>query len=152
MSKKTNDVETVSYKSDWTEYRSEYYDNAAFDSAADVDLASQRKLRQEDSERDTWAKKIDFAFSIAGGFVGLGNVWRFPYLCFKNGGGEDENRILSTTYNFLTIAGAFLIPYILFVAIGSLPVFFLEVTIGQYARCGSALAWMIVPVFKGMKT
>lgn len=82
--------------------------------------------------REKWKKKIDFAFSLAGGFVGLGNVWRFPYLCYKNGG------------------GAFLIPYILFVLMGSLPVFFLEVAIGQYTSMGSSLAFNCVPLMKGI--
>jgi len=45
--------------------------------------------------------------------------------------------------------GAFLIPYVLFVAIGSLPVFFLEVSVGQYTNLGSALAFRIVPIMKG---
>jgi len=81
--------------------------------------------------REKWARKMDFVLSVAGGFVGLGNVWRFPYLCYKNGG------------------GAFLIPYSIFLILGGIPIFFLEVSLGQYMSEGGVTSWRMVPIGTG---
>ena len=48
------------------------------------------------TERETWGSKAEFILSTMGYSIGLGNVWRFPYLCYDNGGGKVE-----ITYNCL---------------------------------------------------
>ncbi|KAF7627132.1 hypothetical protein Mgra_00009598 [Meloidogyne graminicola] len=80
-------------------------------------LNNNNKLIEE--ERETWERKIDFLLSVVGFAVDLANVWRFPYLCFKNGGG--------------------------------IPLFYMELALGQYHRKGAITTWgKICPLFKGI--
>lgn len=83
-------------------------------------------------DRETWGKKIDFLLSIVGFAVDLANVWRFPYFCYKNGG------------------GAFLVPYFLMLAFGAIPLFMMELALGQFHRQGAISVWKISPIFKGI--
>ncbi|GFG38931.1 hypothetical protein Cfor_10219 [Coptotermes formosanus] len=82
--------------------------------------------------RETWGRGADFLLSIIGFAVDLANVWRFPYLCYRNGG------------------GAFLIPYTLMMVFGAVPLFYMELILGQYNRQGPVTVWRICPLFKGI--
>ncbi|KAK3084341.1 hypothetical protein FSP39_011857 [Pinctada imbricata] len=83
-------------------------------------------------DRQNWSKSAEFLLAAIGYSVGLGNVWRFPYLCYSSGG------------------GAFLIPFFLMLILCGVPLLYMELAVGQYTRQGpvGALA-KICPLFKG---
>ncbi|XP_078144060.1 sodium- and chloride-dependent GABA transporter 2-like [Centroberyx gerrardi] len=83
--------------------------------------------------RGQWANKTEFILAVVGEIIGLGNVWRFPYLCFKNGG------------------GVFFVPYVLFLFTCGIPLFFLEISLGQLTGQGGITCWRkICPLFEGL--
>uniref|UniRef100_A0A4W6EHH6 Transporter n=1 Tax=Lates calcarifer TaxID=8187 RepID=A0A4W6EHH6_LATCA len=83
--------------------------------------------------RGYWGNKAEFILTVMGAIIGPGNVWRFPYLCYRNGG------------------GVFFIPYMLFLFTCGIPLFFLETALGQYTSQGGITCWRkICPLFQGM--
>ncbi|KAM9292369.1 sodium- and chloride-dependent GABA transporter 2 isoform 1-T1 [Morus bassanus] len=94
---------------------------------------TEKEEEDQTLERGQWNNKLEYVLSVAGEIIGLGNVWRFPYLCYKNGG------------------GAFFIPYLIFLFTCGIPVFFLETALGQYTSQGGVTAWRrICPLFEGI--
>ncbi|CAF3030397.1 unnamed protein product [Rotaria sp. Silwood2] len=87
---------------------------------------------QEEKDDHEWDHPLEFVFSLISNSVGLGNVWRFPYLAAKNGG------------------GAFLIPYfILYFLIGA-PIYYLELALGQFSSRGPATAFILAKGWQGV--
>ncbi|XP_066910380.1 inactive sodium-dependent neutral amino acid transporter B(0)AT3-like [Clytia hemisphaerica] len=87
----------------------------------------------DDETKETWGNKAEFLLASIGLAVGLGNIWRFPYLCQKNGG------------------GAFLIPYLLMMIMEGFPLFIIEYAIGQRFKQSAVGCWgKIHPALRGI--
>lgn len=89
-------------------------------------FAGEESQQGSSSTRAGWNSKIEYFLAQVGFSVGLGNVWRFPYLCHQNGG------------------GAFLLLYVLLMLVVGIPLFFLELAAGQAIRQGSIGVWKYI--------
>ncbi len=63
--------------------------------------------------KDIWQSRTSFILASIGSAIGLGNIWRFPYVCYANGG------------------GAFLIPYLIALLTSGIPLMVLEFSLGH---------------------
>lgn len=75
---------------------------------------------------------MEFLMSCIAMSVGLGNVWRFPFTAYENGG------------------GAFLIPYIVVLILVGKPCYYLEMIVGQFTNRSSVKMWSMAPALRGV--
>lgn len=74
-------------------------------------------------KREQWGNRAGFVLAAIGSAVGLGNIWRYPYIAYENGG------------------GAFLIPYLFALLTAGISILILEYTIGQKMRGSAPLSF-----------
>ena len=74
------------------------------------------------SLRERWSSIIAFVIASVGASIGYGNVWRFPSLVYKYGG------------------GAFFIPYLIAFVIIGVPITILEISLGQVYQTGDMVS------------
>ncbi|KAA0200957.1 hypothetical protein HAZT_HAZT005658, partial [Hyalella azteca] len=98
----------------------------------EISIANVKDGDEEGEGRQQWSNPIEFLLSCIALSVGLGNVWRFPITAYKNGG------------------GAFLIPYLVVLLFIGRPLYFLELSLGQFSSYGCIKLWKCVPAIKGV--
>lgn len=81
--------------------------------------------------KEKWSTNLEFICSCIGYSVGLGNLWRFPYVAYKNGG------------------SAFLVPYIVINVLIGRPIYYVELLLGQFCGQGPLGAFRMSPMFQG---
>ena len=77
-------------------------------------------------KRENWSSRLSFILAAVGSAVGLGNAWRFPGLCAKDGG------------------GAFLVAYIIAMVVIGVPLLAMEIAIGRKSQAGAPKAMRLI--------
>lgn len=93
---------------------------------------SEETVVSENEDRATWGNGLEFLMSCIAMSIGLGNVWRFPFTAYENGG------------------GVFLIPYIIVLFLVGKPFYYLEMIIGQFCSRSSVKIWSAAPGLRGV--
>lgn len=83
-------------------------------------------MHKNNSRRPRWGSSIGFLFAAIGSAVGLGNIWRFPYVAYENGG------------------GAFLIPYFCALITAGIPILMLEFALGHQKEASAPKAFALI--------
>src|SRR5918993_864673 len=76
-----------------------------------------------EERRDQWGSKLGFIMAAIGSAIGLGNIWRYPYVVYDNGG------------------GAFLLPYFIAIATAGIPILVMEYALGNRSRGSAPVAY-----------
>ncbi|XP_063704124.1 sodium-dependent nutrient amino acid transporter 1-like [Culicoides brevitarsis] len=93
---------------------------------------SEIEKHTKDHKRPTWGNGVEFLMSCISLSVGIGNIWRFPFTAYENGG------------------GAFVIPYLIVLVVIGRPMYYLEMAIGQFVSKGHVKIWELAPFMKGI--
>lgn len=89
------------------------------------------KTTEEDNSRGYWKCEFEFVLASVGGVAGLGNIWKFPFLCQKHG-------------------ASFFLTYSIILILMGLPMLLFELSIGQFTSNGALTSWNFSPILKSV--
>lgn len=118
--------------SDWLDGKSPASVRSPRDSINSDDSSQIQELGCGGEDRVGCSERMEYILYMIGQSSGLGNIWRFPHLCYRNGG------------------GSFLISYLLLLVVMGFPIVYLEACLGQFCSKGPAKCWDFAPLFKGV--